>query len=347
MLKKVYENIKGYIKENHRELILILSFYVAMTYPLPYFILVSGGTIDVSDRVEIENSYEQKGSFNLAYVNELRGTLPTVLLSYVIPNWTLYEESDYVIDETEDVHDIAERDRLSLIESQQNSAKVAYLAAKKDFTIKESGYYVFYIYDFVKEYSDLRVGDRLLSYDGNQISDIEKYREYINTKNVDDEIELVYKRGDKEKKTKLRVYEEDGSKYTGIMITTIYDYATTPSIKFNFSKNESGSSGGLTLALAIYNKLTATDITRGLKIVGTGTIEQDGTVGEIGGVEYKLKGAVKSKADVFIVPTGDNYKEAKKLKEKYNYKIDLIEATTFEETLVKLDNYTKNHQKSN
>ena len=29
------------------------------------------------------------------------------------------------------------------------------------------------------------------------------------------------------------------------------------------------------------------------KIVGTGTIEEDGSVGEIGGVKYKLSGAVK------------------------------------------------------
>ena len=278
MIKKIYERIKEFIIENEKELIFLLGFYVFMTYPLPYYILVSGGTIDVSDRVEIVGEYDQEGSFNLAYVNELKGTFPTVMLSYVMPSWTLYEESDFGFDETEKAEDIDARDKLSLIESQQNSVKVAYEAAGKEFKINETTYYIYYIYDFVKEYSDLKVGDKLISYDGIALEDVKDYKEYVNSKNKDDEIEIEYLRNDKVKKTKLKVYEENGEKYTGIMVYTIYDYETDPEIKFTFKASEGGSSGGLTLALAIYNKLTKEDITNGLKIVGTGTIELDGTV---------------------------------------------------------------------
>lgn len=339
MLKKVYDSIKKYIIENYRELIFLLGFYICMTYPLPYFILVSGGTIDVSDRVEIKEEYEQSGSFNLAYVNELKGTLPTVLLAHIIPNWTLYEESDYGLDETESIEDISMRDQLYLKESLQNSVKIAYESAKKEFKINSTNYYVYYIYDFVKEYSDLKVGDKLISYDGRKINDIEEYRKYTQKKEVGEEIELIVERNQKEKKVKLKVYEEDNNKYTGIMIQKLYSYTTNPEITFKFKANESGASGGLTLALAIYNKLTKEDITKGLKIVGTGTIETDGSVGQIGGVEYKLKGAVKDDADIFIVPSGDNYKDAKKLKDKENYDIELIEVSTFEEALNKLKEY--------
>lgn len=342
MIKKIYERIKEFIIENEKELIFLLGFYVFMTYPLPYYILVSGGTIDVSDRVEIVGEYDQEGSFNLAYVNELKGTFPTVMLSYVMPSWTLYEESDFGFDETEKAEDIDARDKLSLIESQQNSVKVAYEAAGKEFKINETTYYIYYIYDFVKEYSDLKVGDKLISYDGIALEDVKDYKEYVNSKNKDDEIEIEYLRNDKVKKTKLKVYEENGEKYTGIMVYTIYDYETDPEIKFTFKASEGGSSGGLTLALAIYNKLTKEDITNGLKIVGTGTIELDGTVGAIGGVEYKLKGAVKDNADIFVVPSGSNYEEAKKIKKENNYDIKLIEATTFEETLKSIKEYTKN-----
>lgn len=341
MFKKVYEKIKNYISENLEELIFILGFYVFLTYPLPYYILTGGGTIDVSNRVEISDSYEQKGSFNLAYVNELKGTLPTYLLSFIISDWTLYSQEDYAIDETEDAIDVTKRDQLLLKESLQNSTKVAYEAAGKNFKINNTAYYIYYVEDFVKDYADIRVGDEILSYDDNKLTDIDAYRTYVNSKKVDDEINVTIKRDNKTLKTKLKVYEEDGSKYTGIMVSRIYDYETDPEITFKFRQNESGSSGGLTLALAIYNKLTKEDITKGLKIVGTGTIESDGSVGEIGGVEYKLQGAVKAKADIFIVPQGDNYETAKKIKEEKNYKITLIEATTFEETLEKLKNYKK------
>jgi len=44
----------------------------------------------------------------------------------------------------------------------------------------------------------------------------------------------------------------------------------------------------------------------------------DGTIGEIGGIEHKILGASKDKADVFLAPSGKNYKDAKKyIKEKY------------------------------
>ncbi len=343
MFKKIYESIKNYIIENYRELILLVGFYIFLTYPLPYFILVSGGTTDVSDHVEIADSYGQKGSFNLAYVNELRGTIPTVLLSHIIPDWTLYSLDDYAIDDQENVSDVNMRDQLSLQESLQNATKVAYEAAKRDFNIQKTNYYIYYVVDFVKEYADIRVGDKLLSYDGIAIENIDDYRAYVSQKEVDDEIILKMERNGREREVKLRVYEEDSQKYTGISVFSLYDYTTDPAIKFHFGNSESGSSGGLTLALAIYNKLTQEDLTNGLKIVGTGTIEKDGTVGEIGGVEYKLKGAVKSKADVFVVPTGENYDDAKKLKEKNHYDIALIEATTFEETLSKLQNYTRSN----
>ena len=60
-----------------------------------------------------------------------------------------------------------------------------------------------------------------------------------------------------------------------------------------------------------------------------------GNVGEISGVKYKLAGAVKKDADIFIVPTA-NYKEAIKLKNENNYNIEIIEADTLENVIEKL-----------
>lgn len=64
----------------------------------------------------------------------------------------------------------------------------------------------------------------------------------------------------------------------------------------------SGPSGGLMLTLAFLDAFTEGDLTAGLHIAGTGTIDEGGNVGEISGVEEKLKGARKANADVFFVP---------------------------------------------
>ena len=93
------------------------------------------------------------------------------------------------------------------------------------------------------------------------------------------------------------------------------------------------------LSLAIYDKLIDEDLTKGYKIVGTGTIGADGSVGAIGGVTYKLRGAVNSKADLFIVPAGENYEDAMALKEEKGYDIDIIGVRTFDEAVEALRNY--------
>ncbi|MEG2378915.1 MAG: S16 family serine protease, partial [Bacilli bacterium] len=111
--------------------------------------------------------------------------------------------------------------------------------------------------------------------------------------------------------------------------------------KFNFDSKESGPSGGLITTLTIYNYLVKEDITNGLKIAGTGTIEPDGSVGEIGGIKYKLAGVVKKKADLFFCPAGENYEEAMKEKKKNKYKIKIIGVETLDEAL----NYLKNYKK--
>jgi len=94
--------------------------------------------------------------------------------------------------------------------------------------------------------------------------------------------------------------EVEGRILVGVILTQVSEVKTDPKIEFHFSKSESGPSGGLMTALSIYNMLTEKDLTKGKTIVGTGTIELDGSIGSIGGVKYKLKGAVKKKAEIFF-----------------------------------------------
>lgn len=90
------------------------------------------------------------------------------------------------------------------------------------------------------------------------------------------------------------------------------------------------------LSLAIYDRLVDIDLTKGRKIVGTGTIDQEGRVGEIGGVTYKLMGAVDNKADIFFVPAA-NYEEAMEAKEKYDYDIEIVQVETLVDAIKYLE----------
>lgn len=70
-----------------------------------------------------------------------------------------------------------------------------------------------------------------------------------------------------------------------------------------------GPSAGLMFTLGVYNALTSQDLTGGRRIAGTGTINPDGTVGPIGGVEEKVIAAEMAGAEYFLSPT-ENYAAA-------------------------------------
>ena len=54
------------------------------------------------------------------------------------------------------------------------------------------------------------------------------------------------------------------------------------------------------------------NVDRGLRVAVTGELALDGSVAPIGGVKQKVIGARRSRADVFLVPAGDNADEARR-----------------------------------
>ncbi|MFE2978930.1 PDZ domain-containing protein [Streptomyces sp. NPDC059258] len=63
-----------------------------------------------------------------------------------------------------------------------------------------------------------------------------------------------------------------------------------------------GPSAGLMFSLGIIDKLTPGDLTGGKFVAGTGTIDDAGTVGPIGGINMKLVGARDAGARYFLTP---------------------------------------------
>jgi PDZ domain-containing protein len=70
-----------------------------------------------------------------------------------------------------------------------------------------------------------------------------------------------------------------------------------------------GPSGGLMFTLAVYDLVTGQDLTGGRKIAGTGTIDLEGNVGPIGGVQQKVVAAERAGAEYFLSPA-ENYPDA-------------------------------------
>ena len=79
--------IKDFFKENIKFFIFLLVFMIVINIPLPYYILAPGGIIDISDRIELENKNETKGTLNLLYVTEYEANVGTMLMSFILKDW--------------------------------------------------------------------------------------------------------------------------------------------------------------------------------------------------------------------------------------------------------------------
>ena len=321
------KKIKKYIKDNYLFIISCLILIFLFNYHLPYYINMPGGTIKVNDRIECKKCSDINGSLNMLYVTEYEATVPTYLLSLVIPNWDLERISEQQIS-NETPEDIYNRNRLMLENSVDNAIYVAYTNSNKEIKVKSKKNIVI----ATTKNNGLNIGDEVLKINGKEIENIEEIRNIIQNSAVNKKLLFKVLRNDKEEDIQVKVIKQNSKKMIGAVITTDYDYELDPKIKLKFRSSESGSSGGMMLALSIYTKINDQDIIKGRKIAGTGTIDYEGNVGKIYGIKYKIMGAHKDNMDIVLVPK-ENYKEAISVAEKNHYKLKIVKVETFKDVI--------------
>jgi len=330
ILKYIINDIKKYYKTYIVYILVLSTFFIE----LDYYIYSPGGLISLNDRIIVDNGYESEGSFNLTYVSSKKGILPIVLLSYIIPSWDLEPIEESRI-ENESTDEIIKRNQIYLKETSYDAIISAFDEANIKYEIENIDVTVTYVYDEAD--TDLKVGDIIKSIDGVKVDNFDKIKLIFSTYKEKEKINIKVQRDDKIIDCYAILYKQDNNLIIGIHLSELKNIITNPSVEYIFKDSESGSSRGLLCALEIYNKITKFDLTKGDVISGTGTIDENGIVGAIDGVKYKLKGAVKKGADVFIVPT-DNYEEALKIKKDNKYDIEIIEADNLHNVIEKLKN---------
>ena len=324
--------MKKILKENFKFILLMIILVSLFYIKLPYYIMAPGGTIDITDRVVMDD-YQKKeeGSLNMLYVSEYDAT-PITYIVAKLRDWDTHSKEDRKIS-NESEKEVRERNKIMRDTSLDIATLVAYQEADKRIEVKDKKNVV----AATTEDNNLKVGDIILEVDGRKQDSVDEIRSLINTKEENDTITLKILRDNKEMKVESKVSIENNTKIIGVVIITEYDYETDPKIDIKFKDSESGSSGGLMLTLTIYSAISGEDLLKGRNIAGTGTISTDGTVGEIDSVKYKIMGAAQNNIDIVLVPSA-NYEEAIKTKNKYNYDLEIVKVDTFKEAVDYLKN---------
>lgn len=324
--------IKKWLKENCITIFILILIYFIFNYELPFYILAPGGTIDISDRVNVDTRNKVNGNLYLMYATEIKATIPTYLITKFSNKWDLFDNGERQIS-NESREEIELRNKIMLNNSIDTAIYVAYTHANKQIKITGETHYILGITE--ESTCDFKIGDKILKANGSTIEHSKEINDIVSSSNYNDTINFVINRDGTNKDASCKV-GKDGK--IGVVVVTDYDYDLEPAITLKFKQSESGSSGGMMLTLSIYENITSEDLIKGKSIAGTGTIEKDGTIGEIGGVKYKIIGASKKNIDIIFVPE-ENYEEAIQVKNEYNYNMKIIKVHTFDEVI----NYLKNN----
>ena len=268
------------------------------------YVMRPGNAYNVEDFITVKNGdVDDKGSFSLMTVSVAEATPVT----YLIAQFNEYHDIlgvEAVRQQGEDDNEYQVRQLKLMSDSQFNALYVAFTKANLPYTVSYNGVYVLNVLENGAADGVLQAGDVVTEWDGQIISRQTELVKMVNEKNKGDEVEIVIERDNKLITEKVKLKEIPNSKGRiglGITFAESKTIRTDPTVDADTEKI-GGPSAGLMFTLEILNQLLDEDISKGYNIAGTGEMNEDGTVGRIGGVEKKVIAADKAGMEIFFVP---------------------------------------------
>ncbi len=153
----------------------------------------------------------------------------------------------------------------------------------------------------------LSPGDRLLAVDGRRVSDTADVYEALSDTRPGQRVSLTFSReGGPERTESVTLANRPDGRPQGFVGFVPTGHAEVPfEIDIALDHDVGGPSAGLVFALAIVERLTRDDLTGDARVAGTGEIDAQGNVSEIGGISFKLLAAHEAGATAFLVPSGN------------------------------------------
>lgn len=290
--------------------LVVALIVIAWVVPLPYTIYSPGPTVNVlgefdgKDIVQVEGhkTYDDEGQLRMTTVSETtreaRLGLWTLLGAWmsdteaVYPREVAYPDQGTVEEDREagqvqmaSAQDAAIAAALTKLGEDVDEVSVAEVAKDAPAAGKLKA-------DDVVT----KVGDKAVDTPQEVVTEVQKVE-------PGDTVVMTVERDGKKRTETITTGEKDGKAYIGVSLGATYEFPYD--IKITLDPAIGGPSAGLMMALSVYDTLTEDPLTEERKIAGTGTIDGDGNVGPIGGIQQKIPGAAEDGAELFLVPAGN------------------------------------------
>ena len=293
--------------------LLVGLWVAAAVIPVPYVTYAPGLTVDVlaessgQERIQIDGHR----SFHDAEAGELRMTTVSVTpprkrinLFTAMGAWLDGEQSvepyGAVYDDEETPEDNDVQSAVSMLSSQDTAVAAALRELGHELTPTVE---VYSVTSGAPADGVFEVRDRILRIDGEPITEPQQVVDAVTAKEVGESLTFVVVRDGRRIRREVAPADVDGRKLIGIWPGSGYLFPFDVTI--NINPEIGGPSAGLMFSLAIYDILTPGPLTGGRSVAGTGTIDPDGNVGAIGGIQQKIVGARESGSGLFLVPAAN------------------------------------------
>ncbi|PLS75010.1 MAG: hypothetical protein CYG61_09860 [Actinobacteria bacterium] len=316
-------------------LALLIALLAGVSFTLPYYALAPGSARQVNDLIGVpsDRAFPPRGKVFLA----------TVALSRVTPLEALrgwLDPATEVVPEERILGPVrrGQFNQLNLQAMDDSKQTAAVVALRRlGFPVAEEGKGA--LVEAVEERSPagsrLAQGEVITSVDGRPTLLAEQALEAIQSKRPGTSVRLeVQGVTGAARVEEIVLGSRSGTKagFLGVVLRTKerrFDYPFDVTID---SGAIGGPSAGLAFTLGVLDTLTSGELTGGRKVAVTGTIEIDGTVGDVGGVIQKTAAVRAAGAEYFLVPP----KEFRDAKAHAGGRLKVVKVANLDEALVAL-----------
>ena len=266
----------------------------------PYSIIAPGQAVPLAPRVHVSGAPgypEAKDDIRLLFVTESTNVnLWQYLRAKLNPDDDLLKTQALTGGEPSD--DEAADAVADMADAKIAATKVALQAAGYKIPAPD-GLVVEAVYPEFPAAKTLQAGDLLISVDGKNILDGNALQDEVRKHKPGQTVDLTLIRNGKKITTTSGVAIRNKTTVMGVRVAIHWRFPVNVTVD---TSDIGGPSAGLAMTLAILDRLTPGALTGNQRIAVTGTIDNAGNVGEIGGIEQKAVAVREAHVSLFLVP---------------------------------------------
>ena len=290
----------------------MILVFITLFIPTPYTIQSPGPTFDTLEQVEIEGvthdmveidgapTYPTDGRLDLTTISvagpPTSSSLMLEVLYHAVQPYPAITPAELLYPPETTGDEVRTQNAEAMADSQ--SWAVAAALEQLDIEYQQR----LFALDFTEESPAagiLEPDDEILSVNDTPITG---HAQLVNTiqEAQGEPVDLRVRRDEAEETFSIPVNQgDDGTYQIGVYLDSEFEFPLDVDI---YLEDVGGPSAGLIFTLALIDRMTEDSVTDGRHIAGTGTIDPDGTVGPIGGIQQKVIAAASEGATIFLAP---------------------------------------------